>query len=184
MDGTVIAAVIGGAATTLAAIIAGALLYWQVHKQHQDEKDTLRIAVHAEFERVCEVVEAQLKWLPTNQDNPMNWLPIHTPVWDASVSKIGGLDPDQAGTLTRFFGYVTWSNDVLKLRSEQGAYSSRAAFVETYVKALTAVYDARNPRVRASTGVIAPAKGDDAHGVPENAANLGEPSGTRRAKEG
>lgn len=88
------------------------------------ERDTLRNAVQAELQRVEAVVARQRKHVWDDDKNavrsgferdPLNWAPIHTPIWDAVVAqgKVGLLPADDAQLWSWFFGYVRWMNNDL-----------------------------------------------------------------------
>jgi hypothetical protein len=149
MDWTTKAALLGVAATMLIGILtiindqAKQRAEFKAQRQERStERETVRLAMRAEVTRVLEVVEQQLKWIETQSDDPMNWLPIHTPVWDAVAPRVGALDPQHVGQVARFFGYVAWSNDVLRLgdpRDDERPYKALADFTKAYRTALEAV---------------------------------------------
>lgn len=90
----------------------------------KQERDTLRNAVQAEFQRVEAVVARQRKYIWDDDKNavragfersPLNWAPIHTPIWESIVThgKVGLLPSVDAEQWSWFFGYVRWMNSDL-----------------------------------------------------------------------
>jgi hypothetical protein len=127
-------ALVGGIATFLGVVVAGLTLAAQLKKQRTErvrQRAAIRDAVHAEVNRVREILIQQAVWLAKDSKDPLNWLPIQTQVWDGLAAQIGSLEAKVAGELTTFFGFVRWHNDVLTLRG--GAYKDDpAGFLETY----------------------------------------------------
>ena len=146
------------ASTALAVPMIAALLAYRndLAKRREDrmaERDSVRTAVGAEVRRIIEVIERKCKWLEVQPHDPMNWLPINAPVWTALAPKIGLLHPIIAGELSRFFGLVAWSNDVLQLRKDPSAYPLLDDFVRAYRAAIDAAKNSVTPEGRRSLGL-------------------------------
>lgn len=124
-----------------AVVVAALAVLIELSKQRTervDQRAAIRNAVDAEVNRVRDILLRQFHWLDEHQTDPLNWLPIQTQVWDGLAAQIGSLEAQEAGDLTRFFGFVRWYNEVLKLRD--GAFKNNdQGFLETYRKAFRSV---------------------------------------------
>lgn len=107
-----------------------------------EERHTLRAALQADLVHARLVAALQLEYLngpkggptPTEAElkaNPMNWMPIRTPVWDAIVKKGNlGVLGKEAKYFVWFFEYVAWTNEVLLQRDAW--HHDFAGFVARY----------------------------------------------------
>ncbi len=134
---TIVAAMLAAAVglITAALALAGVLLTLRVERQQRREQETLervtlRNAVEGEWKSVRDVVERKVDYIWNDyewdqskcrglkegfEDEPLNWAPIHIPVWNAIVQqgKVGLLPPEKVQDWTWFFRYVSWMNDDL-----------------------------------------------------------------------
>lgn len=121
----------------------------KVDRLARQERETLRNAIEAELRRVQGVIKRQRGYVWDDQTNkvhaeferhPLNWAPVHTPIWDSTVSqgKVGLLPAEDAERLTWFFGYVRWMNqDLLSL---YGFYKAENRVPE-FAKHVAVAYD-------------------------------------------
>lgn len=121
----------------------------------RQERATLRNAIEAEFNRVEVVVKRQWKyiWDPEEKKprlgfdkNPLNWAPIHTPIWDSVVAqgKVGLLPEDDARNWSWFFGYVRWLNlDLLPLNKFYSDNGRLAEFARHVASAFESLIEGR-----------------------------------------
>lgn len=103
------------------AIIGGIFSLGSILVNKRMEKRSINIAVLAEIQRLLHVLESHKGWYTNCSESEKNDLPLvpfDTPVYDAQIDHVGGIDRQVVAKVVAFYSYVKFINALQETRDK------------------------------------------------------------------